>query len=193
MIGQALFIEHSLMILIGVFIISTVAMLMYSFYLASVRNEVRETLRQLSVQISDNIVKLYESSVQSPVSPKNSSSVLLGEVNLGLPNSVAKRNYEITLSSGNQLWTQIQLFVTSGQNVTSVEGTSGAKITAKSTNIPKVTLEYSLPNIGISLSGKIKNGLNDKLKYYRYNVNGTIYDTIVLGEPELLVSITGVS
>lgn len=191
--GQAPFISHTLMILIGIFIIVSVAMMVTAFYLTSLRGEIRESLRQVSVQTSDNMVRLYETSKSSGASPKNYTSVLLGEVDLGLPASISKKNYEMSLVSSNQLWTQIQLFTSSGQNLTAISGTSGAKIIAQTTQIPKIKVEYDIPNIGISVLGKIENGKDDKLRYYRYNINGTIYDVIVLGKADLLLTVTNVS
>lgn len=191
--GQATFISHTMMILIGIFIIVSVSTLVTAFYLSSLRGEIRESLRQISIQTSDNIVRLYETSKSSGVSPKNYTSVLLGEVDLSLPNSVSKKNYEISLVSSNLLWTRIQVFSSGGQNLTSGVFTSGAKIIAQTTQIPKVKVEYDVPNIGVNMLGKIENGKDDKLRYYRYNLNGTIYDIIVLGKAELLLTVTSVS
>lgn len=191
--GQAPFISHTLMILIGIFIIVSVSTLVTAFYLTALRNEIREGLRQMSVQTSDNIVRLYETSKSSGASPKNYTSILLGEVDLSLPDSVSKRNYEMSLVSPSQLWTQIQVFTSEGQNLTAITDTSGAKIMAQTTQIPKVKVEYDIPNIGINVFGKIENGKDDKLRYYRYNLNGTVYDAIVLGKADLLLTLTNVS
>lgn len=191
--GQANLIEYVLTILFSVVILIGVTTLIYSFYSAAIRTDAEKGLRELSIQIADNILKLYKNAKDSKAQPSNSSSILIGEIDLSLPSQVSRRNYEIFLVSTNPIWVNVINFTIGGQNVSSITKTSGAKIVAKTTQNPFVTMEYDIPNIDVSVQGRSVNGADSKLRYYRYNFNGTVYDKIVLGSSDILIEITSIS
>jgi len=187
------FIEYIFTVLFSVFVIAAIIALVYSFYYASIRSEIQEELKQMAVQAADNVVKLYETAQSSEAVPSNYTSVMISEVDLRLPDSVSKRNYQMLLASSNTLWSSISSFEIGGQNATGIEETGGAKIVVQTLQSPIITVEQDIPNIDIAVMGKSENGQDSKLRYYRHNVNGTIYDTIVLGNSTMLVAMTSTS
>lgn len=191
--AQARFIEYVLTILFSVLVVISISALVYTFYRASIEREVKGELKQLAIQTSDAVIKLYDTSKASKVLPSNYSSMMISEVKLNLPERVAKRNYEMLLISANPIWTSVSEITIDGQNVSSVKRTPGAKIVARTTQDPVVEIEYDMPNIDVAVQGRSENGANDVLKYFRYNYNTTIYDTVILGEPEILIRITSIS
>lgn len=191
--GQANLIEYVLTISFGVIILISVTAMIYSFYSTTIRTDAEKGLRELSIQTAENILKLYKSAKDSKAQPPNSSSVLISEIDLSLPSQVSRRNYEIFLVSTNPIWTNIINFTIDNQNVSSAMKTSGAKIVAKTTQDPFVTVEYDIPNIDVGVQGRSQNGVGSKLRYYRYNFNDTVYDKIVLGSSDILVDITSIS
>jgi hypothetical protein len=118
---------------------------------------------------------------------------LVSEVNLNLPSQVGRKNYEILLVSASPIWSYITSFTVDGQNVTTVEQTPSSKIIAQTTQDPIVKVEFDIPNIDVLIQGKSENGENGVLKYFRYNFNSTIVDTIILGEPDIIIEITEIS
>lgn len=191
--GQANLIEYVLTILFSVVILVSITFLVYSFYSNAIRADVEKELTELSIQIDDSIVKLYKGAKDSKAQPSNSSSILISDTDLNLPNQVSRRNYEIFLVSSNPIWANIINFTVGNRTISNVMKTSGAKIVARTTQNPYVTVEYDIPNIDVSVQGKSVNGDESKLRYYRYNFNGTVYDKIVLGSSDILVDITNIS
>jgi hypothetical protein len=63
----------------------------------------------------------------------------------------------------------------------------------RTTQSPEVFVEVDVPNIGAYVQGKSENGLNSSLAYYRYNLNGTIKDIILLGPQDIIIDIGKVS
>jgi hypothetical protein len=97
------------------------------------------------------------------------------------------------LVSSNPIWVNVKNFTVDGQNVSTTIKTSGAKVVAKTTQDPFVTVEYDIPNIDISMQGRSANGVESKLRYYRYNLDNIIYDKITLGSSDILIEITSTS
>ena len=187
------FIEYILTVLFSVFVIASIIALVYSFYSTALRIEIREELKQLAVQTGDQIVKLYEIAKLSKATPSNYSSVLISEIDLKLPTDVSKRNYQLLLVSASPVWSSISTFYVNSKNATVIEETSGAKIIVQTIQSPIITVEQDIPNIDVAVMGVSKNGKDSKLRYYRYNINGNIYDTIVLGNSTMLITISSVS
>lgn len=187
------FIEYILTVLFGVFVMASIIALVYSFYSTALRIEIREELKQLAVQTGDQIVKLYEIAKLSKATPSNYSSVLISEIDLKLPTDVSKRNYQLLLVSASPVWSSISTFYVNSKNATVIEETSGAKIIVQTIQSPIITVEQDIPNIDVAVMGVSKNGKDSKLRYYRYNINGNIYDTIVLGNSTMLITISSVS
>ena len=187
------FIEYILTVLFSVFVIASIIALVYSFYSTALRIEIREELKQLAVQTGDQIVKLYEIAKLSKATPSNYSSVLISEIDLKLPTDVSKRNYQLLLVSASPVWSSISTFYVNSKNATVIEETGGAKIIVQTIQSPIITVEQDIPNIDVAVMGVSKNGKDSKLRYYRYNINGNIYDTIVLGNSTMLITISSVS
>lgn len=196
--AQAVFYEYALIVLVGMFALVTVALLFFSLQNRAIENDIRASLTQLAIQTSDSIVRLYDTSKDSKVSPSTNSSVLISTMDLRLPTDVSNRNYRIQIVSANSIWTQVTLVQSDGSNITTTNGslietTSAAKVVAETLQDPKVTLEHVIPNIAANIQGFSENGLHDKLKYYRVNFNGTVTDTIVLGDSTLWIDLRTVS
>ena len=188
--GQASLIEHVMTIFLGVIVMISLVALVYSFYINAIKTEVRESLRQIALYTSENIIKIYNHAKLAKVQPSNQTSTLITEIDLNLPADVSKRNYEVYLVSSSSLWTVIRNFTVGNQNISFSVEDSGAKIVARTTQDPIVTVEQNIPNIDIDVQGISINGKDAKLRYYSYNINGTAYNLIVLGEPDILAQIT---
>lgn len=191
--GQASILEHVFTVLLGVIMIVAITSLVYGFYKNAIENEAAAQLRQIAIQVSENIVKLHQTSRGSTSSPKNYTSVFIGDVDLNLPDNVAKRNYEVSFVSGSTLWSQVDVLSVDGKNVSFLRNVSSAKVVARTTQDPRVSVEIDVPNIDATLQGKISNGVDDKISYYRFNVNNTLYDKVILGKADMLSVVEGVS
>ena len=188
--GQANLIEHVLTISFSLIILISVSTIIYNFYSTSINVDVEKGLRELSIQTVDNIIRLYKNAKGSSSQPSNSTSVLISQLDLSLPSQVSGRNYEIYLVGANNIWINIINFTVSNQNVTSVIKTPMAKVIARTTQNPIISIEYDIPNVDVGVQGRSANGINSKISYYRYNYNGTVYDKIVLGQSDVLIDIT---
>ena len=191
--GQTRLIGHILTILFSMLVLASISALIYTFYRAAIEKEVRTELTQVATQIKDNLIKIYDVGKNSKIQPSNYSSVLISETDLNLPDSVAKLNYEVDLITANPLYVDILSVTIGGVNVSGVKNTPGAKIIAKTTQDPIVNVEFDLPNFDTSVQGKVRNGVNDILGYYRHNENSTVYDTVILGQPDIIIRVTSIS
>lgn len=190
--GQANFIEYVFTILLSLLVLISITTLVYSFYRNMMENEVKQELRQVVTQTSNEVVKLYDVSKSSKARPANYTSLLISEVDLNLPRQISGKNYEIIMVSASQLTPIVSVVTIDDSNVSTTVSGSNAKVVAR-TNDPEVEVEYDVPNIDISVQGKVSDGRNSTLRYYRYNINGTVYDTILLGPNDIIVRIGGVS
>ena len=190
--GQANLIQYVLTILLSVLVLVSVSSLFYSFYMNSIKADIRESLNQLAVQTSDAIITIYNDAKNTNYSPNNYTSIMIKEVDMNYPSSVSNRNYEISLVTSSQLWVYVKTVTIGGKNVTVIPKTSGTKVVARTIQDPKITVEYDVPNVDVGVMGACRNGVNPTLKYYRYNINGVNYDLIVLSEAGILAKITGV-
>jgi len=191
--AQAKLIEYTLTILLSVLVMISIIAIAYTFYLNVLENEIRESLKQIALYTSDNIIKIYQTAKTVKAQPSNQTSILIKEIDLSLPTDISKRNYEVILVNPNPLWLTIRNFTIDGENVSTIVETSGPKVIAQTTQDPIIKVEHSLPNIDVNLQGKVENGREDKLRYYRYNINETIRDVAVLGEADILIDITNMS
>jgi len=191
--AQAKFIEHVFAILLGVIFMVSVIAIAYTFYIDVLRNEIRESLNQIALSVSGNVVRIYEISRSVDAQPSNQTSILIKEVDLSLPIEVSKRNYEVFLISPSPLWPVVTNITMGGENVTSIVKSSGPKVVVQTVQDPIIKVERDIPNLGIDMHGKSENGKEGKLRYYRSNINGTVYDIVVLGEAEILIRIDTIS
>ena len=191
--GQANFIEYIFTILLSVVVVIAITLLVYGFYRNLIENEVKQELRQIVIQTSDQIVRLYDVARASKAQPTNYTSLLLSEVDLNLPRQASNKNYDVLLVSSSQLVSIISLVTIDGLNVSNTVSGANAKVVARTNDDPEIEVEYDIPNIDVSVQGKASDGVNATLRYYRYNINGVLYDTIVLGPYDILVRLSGVS
>jgi hypothetical protein len=192
--GQAEIVENVFVVLFGVIILTAISTISYNIYMNQIKSEIENNLKQLAIGISDATLKLYEMGKASFYSPKPNQTAKLVEINLNLPSRVSGRNYEVFLTSASSIWIQISNLSLDGtQPATQIITTPGAKIILRTTQSPEITVEHEIPNLDVLTQGKIENGLNGKLSYYRSNFNNTIKDYIVLGEQDIIIDITKVS
>jgi len=189
--AQATLIENAILVLLGSLMLSVVVILLYNFYEQHLRTEIQNSLTQIAIDVSSNLLRLYEAGKKSKILVAENQSKKILEIELDLPERVSGRSYEVILVSPNPLWTTISLVKVGGKEVVSVPAPPGAKVIARTTQKPFVTIEYEIPNIDVSLQGKT-DGSDSKLRYYRYNIAGVTRDKIVLGDQEILMDVTSV-
>lgn len=191
--GISNFVSYTFTILFGFTILILFSSLIYSFYEQVQKTSIISSLKQLSIQTSNGIIKLYDLSKEFKTNPANSTSIIISNVTLNYPEKIVDRNYEVELLSSPGIWNSITNFTIGEKNVTIIKETeSSSKIVVRTTQKPIETYEYDLPNIPIILQGKFKSGENDVLRLVRYNYNGTIEDRIILGESDIIVGISSI-
>jgi hypothetical protein len=191
--GISNFVSYTFTILFGFTILILFSSLIYSFYEQVQKTSITSSLKQLSIQTSNGIIKLYDLSKEFKTNPANSTSIIISNVTLNYPEEIVDRNYEVELLSSPGIWNSITNFTIGEKNVTIIKETeSSSKIVVRTTQKPIETYEYDLPNIPIILQGKFKSGENDVLRLVRYNYNGVIEDRIILGESDIIVGISGI-
>jgi hypothetical protein len=191
--GQSEIVDTVIAVLFGVVVLIAISATAYNLYNTQLSGEVENNLKQIGVDISNNIMRLYDTGKQSKYSPGTNQSAKLSEINLKLLSQVSGRNYEVIFVEANPIWIQISNISISGSSPASVITVPGAKIILRTTQTPKITVEQEVPNIDIPIQGKSENGLNSTLAYYRYNLNGVIKDKILLGSYDIIVDIVSVS
>ena len=178
----------------GFIIVTVFSTLIYGYYDQVLKSNIRASLKQITIQTALSITKLYNLGKESDATPENSSSIIISDIDLNYPNKISGKNFEVELTSSPGMWNIITSMTISGENMTiRKESTSGAKIIAKTTQRPFVSYEYDVPNVPITLQGKFRSGENDNLRLVRYNYNGLVNDTIVLGEPDIIIGITSIT
>jgi len=189
--GQAQFIEHILTVLFSVLVVVGISALVYSFYYTSLQRESTTELRQVVTQTSDTLLKLYEIGKKSSVSPDTNKSILISSIDLTLPKQIGGGNYELSLIGKRGVWSSIINMTIGGVTIIPTERTGGIKIIGRMID-SKVEVEFDIPNLEIEVQG-MTNGENATMKYYRVNDNGTIFDSVVLGDSGVIIRIFGIS
>lgn len=190
--GQANLIEYVLTILFSSMIIISIVTVISTFSSNAIRSEATEGMKQVAIIISNEVVKAYNIAKNSNNQPNNSTSTLLYEVDLKLPNQISKRSYQAILVTENPVWSSIKSITINNKSVNIVTSSPGAKVIIKTTQDPFLTFEYDIPNVDVTVQGKCDSGINSTLRYYRYNLNGTIYDTVLLGNYGILTRINSI-
>lgn len=191
--GASRLLSYLFAIFLGIFVIVAVVSLLYNFYASTLDSEIHEDLNQLTLQLSGQVVRLYEVYQYSQSNPSNYSSALIGQVDLNLPTDISSRSYRIYFVSASPLWSTVTNLSTSGQNISAVEENPGAKIVAETTQDPIIRVERAMPNLDVALQGMTFNGQHDNLYYYRHNIDNALYDTIILGNNTMLITVDTVN
>jgi len=192
--GLARIITYAITIMFGFIIITIFSTLIYGYYDQVLRSNIKASLKQIAIQTALSITKLYNLGEESDVTPDNSSSIIISDIDLNYPTKVSGKNFEVELTSSPGIWNIVTNLTIGGENVTiRKETTSGAKIIAKTTQRPYLSYEHDVPNVPIILQGKFRSGQNDTLRLVRYNYNGVVNDTIVLGEADIIIGITSIT
>jgi hypothetical protein len=192
--GQAEIIGNVFAIFLGIVFLTAISILSYSLYTSQLKSEIENNLRQIGMEISNSILKLYEIGKNSKYSPNENESAKLAEIELKLPSHVSGRNYEVLLVATNPIFVQISnISINESSPASSTITVYGTKIILRTTQSPEVLVDIDVPNIDVYVQGKSENGLNSSLAYYRYNLNGTIKDNILLGSQDIIIDIIKVS
>lgn len=186
--GASRLLSYLFAVFLGIFAIAAVAALLYNFYASTLDAEIQEDLNQISLQVSGQVVRLYEVYQFSQSSPTNYSSELIGRVDLNLPTDISSRSYRVYFVSASPLWSTVTNLTTSGRNISAIQENPGAKIVAETTQDPVIRVERDMPNLDVNLQGMTFNGQHGNLYYYRYNIDGALYDTIILGNNTMLIT-----
>lgn len=191
--GISKFVSYSLTVLIGFIVLAFFVSLINSYYKQAIKSNIKASLKEVALQTSDGIAKLYEIAKKTNAYPENSSSLVLSSIELNYPEKVAGKNYEVNLVSSPGIWNVITNFTVNGKNVTiKKEMNSGGKVTVRTTQIPIIEYEYDLPNMPLLLEGSFRSGGNDTLRLVRFNYNGSVNDCVILGDSNLIVGITSI-
>ncbi len=191
--GISPMVSYVLAILIAVIVLSGVALLVNGFYRTILEDEARRELTQINAQVSSKVTEIYSITKASKASPSNSTAILLADLRINLPAKVAGKKYQITFVSANQIANYVSNVTLSGQNVSTINYPGTAKIVAETTEEPLVLIESDVPSLGVDIQGRTDNPTNTTLRYYRYNPNGTVIDTILMGDYSLVGQVTTVS
>lgn len=190
--GQERFLEYLMTVIFSMLVLVAVSTMIRTFYTNALKTNIAQSLNQLALQVSNEIVKYHQYAKEIKTQPTVNSSVLLYETTLNLPRSISNRNYEIILATSNPFWISITVSNVSGVNMTPLTRTSGAKIVARTTQDPIVSVERDIPNIDMDVEGIVQNGINATLRYYKFNSMNTVYNTVILGESDIITKITSV-
>ncbi len=191
--GVSKFIGYTFIILFGFAMLAFFTTMIYRYYDNVLKANISAGLRQIAIETTAQITKVYEMGKNTEFNPANSSTLVIADINLKYPEKISGKNYEILLVSSPGIWTQLKSFQIDNVTVTPKrEIISGSKVLVRTTQKPVVSDELHIPNIPISIQGGYRSGENATLKYVRYNYNGSINDTIVLGESSIILGITKV-
>ena len=191
--GVSKFVNYSFLILISFAALGIFVTLIYGYYNHILGTNIQVGLKQIATQTSDRIIYLYDKAKQSNADPANSTSVVISSIDLNYPTEVMDRNFEVELLSSPGIWNVITSITIEGENVTIMKETSSStKVIAKTTQRPIVTYEYDVPNVPIRLQGKFSPGDDDTLNLVRYNYDGDLEDTIILGNSTIIIGISSI-
>jgi hypothetical protein len=186
------YIDLLIIVVFMVVLISFVSFIAFRARDVIVESKIKEEFELISQQLLTAISRTVELGEKNSIAPKVNETLLLGVFDLQLPQKIVGKNYEIELISGSKIWVNVQNFTFNGEEVNYRSEGPNAKIAMRTLEEPKISLEQSLPNFGIELEGKFKSGMPGVIRYYRYNLDGKIYDAIVLSS-HLIVHIEGLS
>ncbi len=184
--GISPILSHSLFIALGIVLLIFLSTLVWFIYTESVKQAIKNELRQVSQILGDEIIRLY--SLKSSLQPEPNSSILLGTSSLQLPDKAGGRSYSLTLYEMSPAWIYVTNFTAGESSIPAKETRPYARIVARA---GEIEAEYFLYNLEIKMQGSDDGGAAI-LEYYRYNFNGTVEDKITLGQPKILIAIEGI-
>ncbi len=191
--GISKFIGYTFLILLGFTMLTLFAGTIYSYYNSMLRRNIDVSLKQIAVDTSAQIVRLYDASKSSNSRPVNGTRLVISEVDLNYVSKISGKNYEVQLVTSPGIWTQIKSLKIDNITVASKdEKISGSKVIVKTTQSPVVAYDFQIPNIPIPIQGVFRSGENSTLRFVRFNYNGTVNDTIILGESNVIIGLTKV-
>lgn len=189
--GLSKFVEYTFIIMFGFVLLSILTSMIYHYYNKNLETNINVGLKQIALQTSDGILKLYQIGEDVHAEPTNGTATIITSIDMNYPNHIGGKNYEVILVSSLGIWTQVTDLTIDSEDIDiRKEEFSGAKIIVRTTQNPYLSYEHSLPNIPVAVQGKYTSGMNDTLTYVRYNYLSTEYNAIILGEFDFVVDIT---
>jgi hypothetical protein len=176
-----IYIDIVIFVAMGMVLIGASSLLAHSLSEHILKIKIGEELSLLLQELSLSVVKYHELAKQNPIKPSNNTKILLGVFNLVLPEKISGRSYEIKLLPAGELWMNIWNLTENGIALENLNASANPKLIARTIGEPRMEVDITLPNVGIYLQGKWRSGDRPYLRYYRENINGTIFDWITLG------------
>ncbi|MEM5790825.1 MAG: hypothetical protein QXP77_02150 [Candidatus Aenigmatarchaeota archaeon] len=190
--SQVSFLDFLLATLLSIAVLISIYSISTAVYRRWLIDQLKADLKFASLRISNEIIKAYGVAREVSYLPENFSAFLIYEKDLELPDCLKGRNYEIYLTSANQIWISITNISSEGKKIGANINTGGIKLIARTIQDPEVSVEINLPNIDVITEGKIESGRNYNLKYYRANLNGEIFEFALIGNYNILAKITNI-
>ena len=145
-----------------------------------VESKISEEFELIAQQLLTAIARFAELGRQNPIKPKVNETLLLGVFDLQLPARAVGKSYEIKMISRGKIWVNVRNFTFDGGEVSYLGEGPNAKIAMRTLEEPEISFEQPLPNFGIEVEGTFKSGLPGVMRYYRYDINGEVFDAIIL-------------
>jgi hypothetical protein len=177
--GQV-YIDILIVVVMGMLFITILSMLAIAVSERALRLKIEEELGLVIQQTATAISRFAELGAQNPIEPANNTVMLLGLYHLDLPAQISGRNWELELITQSDLWANVRNFTINGEVADYQVITPGPHLVARTVQYPEVEVSQAMPNLAVRIQGKYGTGAPPYLRYYRYNLNGTVYDAIVL-------------
>lgn len=185
--------SHTIFIALSVVVLLMISSMVFYLYSESVKYTIRAQLMVINQQIADEIIKLYKTAKESSLRPSANSSVLIERSELYLPLKVSNRKYTITLHEASSAWVYLTQVQISGANVSTREERPSPEVVTR-TETPFVEASTKISNLEIELQGSVDGDRQPiVLEYYRYNFENNILDKVTIGQPNILISVEGIS
>jgi hypothetical protein len=170
------YIDLFIVILLGSAFLALLTSVVRTIYQRIEALKIEEELELILQKTASSIIRFNELGEQNPLKPKPNETITLGVYNLALPERAAGKNYELYVISRSDLWANIRNF-TSDELLSYDAEVPSAVLVARAL---EVEARLGLPNLKAELQGMYRSGDLPYLRYYRYDLDGRVYDGIVL-------------
>lgn len=184
--GVSPFISTAFAVLFGIVLMSAVILTLSGVQTSGIERTIQDQLTVTTREMGTEVLDVYSSLKSYQKNLENNSIVLVKEIDVSLPAEIGTNNYKIQLEEPQDILLAIVQFYIDGIAVNTTSTRPTARLVSESSN---VQVENKLYNIDVGLQGITKGGLT-KIRGYKYNVNGTTRDKIVLGDDSIIIGIT---
>ena len=192
--GLSKFIEYTFITLFGFILLTVISTVLYDFYDNSRDSNTIFALKEIALQTSNGITKLYETSIDSNAEPMVNESIIVATINMEYPSKILDRDYEILLISSPGIYVDIsEVIVDEEEEEVTLETSSHPKVLVRTTDGSDIEYEQVVNNIPIEIEGSYTPGDNSTLSYIKYNDNGSEEEIITFDNTQLLIGVDSVS